>query len=189
MRTLRFVFVMMVASLLLARAPLMSQSGSALQETRSQSAEKSTGDNSSNIQKESQNRGEEGQPSPARPKGRKHSAGVTHTRAKHSSMSYSTPVRNHQTGQAKTAATSSPFLNTPASVGRLQHTGSGTPPAPPVKAVTRGNATPPLANVAVDGQQFRNSREPGAHLAVSGGPLTSPRGTAAINGTNMKRKP
>ena len=188
MRTLRFLFVMMVASPLLAGTSRMSKSDFAPQETGSQTGEKSPGDNSSNTQKQDENRGEEGQPSPARPEGRKHLAGVTHTVVKHPSVSHSKPVRNHQTDQATTAATSNPFLNMPASVRGLQHTGSGTVLAPPVKATTRGSSAPPRANVAVNGQQFKNSREPGAHLTASGGPLTSPRGIAAINGTNIKPK-
>lgn len=54
-----------------------------------------------------------------------------------------------------------------------------------------GHRSPPVPPpaVSVNGQHFRNSRDPGARLAVSGGPLTATRGTAAINGTNVRRKP
>jgi hypothetical protein len=70
-------------------------------------------------------------------------------------------------------------------------TGSGTIHA--VVGQSTGNrkaSTPsPSPSVAVNGQQFRNPHDPGARLASTGGPLTASRGTAAINGTNIKRKP
>jgi hypothetical protein len=53
---------------------------------------------------------------------------------------------------------------------------------------TRNNPAP-VSSFAVSGQQFKNSRDPGARLAVNGGPANSTRGTAAINGSNIKRKP
>jgi hypothetical protein len=43
--------------------------------------------------------------------------------------------------------------------------------------------------LALNGQQFKNSRDPGARLASSGGPATQARGTAGISGSEMKRKP
>jgi hypothetical protein len=42
---------------------------------------------------------------------------------------------------------------------------------------------------SVNGLQFRNSRNPGSHLAGGGGPATIARGTAVINGTDVKRRP
>ncbi|MGB7131710.1 MAG: hypothetical protein WBD59_12920, partial [Candidatus Sulfotelmatobacter sp.] len=59
----------------------------------------------------------------------------------------------------------------------------------PSQAVSHRSLSTPSSAVSVNGQQFKNSREPGAHLAISGGPLTAARGTAAINGTNTKRRP
>lgn len=63
--------------------------------------------------------------------------------------------------------------------------------ATPISANAASHHSPPVPPpaVSVNGQHFRNSRDPGARLAVSGGPLTAARGTAAINGTNMRRKP
>jgi hypothetical protein len=56
-------------------------------------------------------------------------------------------------------------------------------------SVTRRQSPTPARAIAVNAQQTKSSRDPGAHMAVSGGPANSTHGTAAISGTNMKRKP
>jgi hypothetical protein len=63
--------------------------------------------------------------------------------------------------------------------------------APPVStsAVNRHSIPAPSPAIAANAQQIKRSHDPGAHLAVSGGPANSTHGTAAISGTNMKRKP
>jgi hypothetical protein len=42
---------------------------------------------------------------------------------------------------------------------------------------------------SINGERFKNSRQPGARLAINGGPSGSTHGAAAINGSDMKRKP
>jgi hypothetical protein len=42
---------------------------------------------------------------------------------------------------------------------------------------------------SINGERFKNSRQPGARLAINGGPANSTHGTAAINGSDIKRKP
>jgi hypothetical protein len=53
------------------------------------------------------------------------------------------------------------------------------------------HSSPPVATptVALNGLQFRNSRDPGARMTTSGGLANSTRGTAALNGSEMKRRP
>lgn len=94
----------------------------------------------------------------------------------------------HQVRPDKTTATN---LRTHAA-GRatgLQQTGSKATTAFPGKAADHRSPPVPPAAVSVNGQHFRNSRNPGARLAVSGGPLTATSGMGAINGSDIKRKP
>jgi hypothetical protein len=51
------------------------------------------------------------------------------------------------------------------------------------------SSTAALPAVALDGQQFKNPRKPGARMASSGGQVNSSRATAGINGSEVKRKP
>ena len=74
-------------------------------------------------------------------------------------------------------------------VAAQQQTGLKAVAAVSSKAASHRSVPVPPATVAVNGQQFKSSRDPGARLASSGGPLTAAKGTAAINGTDMKRKP
>jgi hypothetical protein len=48
-------------------------------------------------------------------------------------------------------------------------------------------ALPPA--VVLNGQSFKNSRNPGARMASTGGSANLARGTGAINGSDIKRKP
>jgi hypothetical protein len=73
-------------------------------------------------------------------------------------------------------------------VTRTQQTSLKNAVSVPGQAVSHRGLSAPSPAVSVSGQQFKNSRDPGAHLAISGGTMTAARGTAAINGTNMKRK-
>lgn len=59
----------------------------------------------------------------------------------------------------------------------------------PGKTIRHSSLPVRPSTVALNGQQFKNSRDLGAHMASSGGPANSTRGTAVINGSDMKRKP
>jgi hypothetical protein len=58
----------------------------------------------------------------------------------------------------------------------------------PDKTLKHPSVPVPAPTVAIDGQQFRSSREPGARMTTSGGPANSMR-SSGINGTDMKPKP
>jgi hypothetical protein len=64
-------------------------------------------------------------------------------------------------------------MSSDASGKRVKH--SSTPAAKPI--------------LALNGQQFKNGRDPGAHIAGSEIAAKPNRGTAAINGSEMKRRP
>jgi len=180
MKTARFLFLMlmmMIGAGLLQGESLALQSNSASQQTPSQSREQSD----SHQQKNGEARGEKEQPPPAQAgEGPKPPAGALKTGKRRPRTNYSKPVSSHQLRPA----------NTPTGgITRLQQTASNAVTTVPSKAVNRHSVPAPPPAASINGQQFKSSHDPGAHLASSGGPLTATKGTAAINGTNMKRKP
>jgi len=58
----------------------------------------------------------------------------------------------------------------------------------PDKTLKHPSVPVPAPTVAIDGQQFRSSRHPGARMTSSGGPANATR-SRGINGTGMKPKP
>ncbi len=184
MKAVRILFSIMIAAVSLQGATLAAQASSAPQQAPAQSSEKSADQQKDEVRNEKDQ---------ARPKeadqSQEQSASVTRiTTKRRPSASQSKPVPSHQPRPAKTPTTNSPHTDTPGSGAAPEQTGSKAVTNVPNKAVSRRPSAPPSA-VPLNGQQFKNSRDPGARLAVSGGPPTSPRGTAAINGTNMKHKP
>ena len=179
MKTARFLFLMlmmMIGAGLLQGESLALQSNSASQQTPSQSREQSD----SHQQKNGEARGEKEQPPPAQAGEGPPPAGALKTGKRRPRTNYSKPVSSHQLRPA----------NTPTGgITRLQQTASNAVTTVPSKAVNRHSVPAPPPAASINGQQFKSSHDPGAHLASSGGPLTATKGTAAINGTNMKRKP
>jgi hypothetical protein len=172
MKTVRLFFVTMIAAVLLPGTSLARQADHPSQQTPSQSGDRSYS-----------NSGEAAQIS-------KRSANPAKTTTKRSSSTiHSQPPVSHPRRLNETPATSGPWVNRPGTITGPQGAIFKAAVPAPNQAVKR--RSPPVLSpaVSVNGQQFKNSRDRGAHLAVSGGPLTSSRGTAAINGTNMKRKP
>lgn len=182
MKTTRFLFSMMIAAVSLQGVILAAQASPAPQQATSQSSEKSA------DQQKDEVRNEKDQARPKEADENLERSDMTRTPTKRRpSESHSKRVPSHQPRPAKTPITNSPRTDAPGSVAALQPMGSNAATNVPKKVVTHYRSALPSA-VSVNGQQFKNSRDPGAHLAVSGGPPASPRGTAAINGTNVKRK-
>jgi hypothetical protein len=98
------------------------------------------------------------------------------------------PVPKHKARQAKMHTMNSLRSDTLRSVTPLQMASRAAINTPKQAVSRRSQSVLPSA-VSVNGQQRKNSRSPGARLTASGGPATIARGTAAINGTDMKRKP
>jgi hypothetical protein len=103
--------------------------------------------------------------------------------------SYSKSTKNHRERSAVTRAGSSSRTAAPAGALSLEHPGSIPSNVAPNKAISHRSLPAHPSAASVNGQQFRNSRNPGARLAASGGPSAAARGTAVISGNNMKRKP
>jgi len=113
-----------------------------------------------------------------------HRVTVPQSRAgqKHSIQHLSHPVRSAKaTGSVRGQATGK--------VINLRQTGATTSTDSPSKTVNRRSVPVSGSSVALNGNHFKNNRDPGARLAISGGPLTGTKGTAVINGTNMKHNP
>jgi hypothetical protein len=186
MKMVRLFFVMMIAAVVLAGTSLARQADRPSQQAPSQSGDKSDSNYQRGVEVRNENdqtrSGEAGQIS-------KRSTYLAKTTTKsRSSPSHSQPAVSHPRRLNKTPATSGPRIDAPSIVTGPQETSLKTAVPVPNQAVRHRNPSAP-SFVSVSGQQFKNSRDPGAHLAISGGPLTAARGAAAINGTNMKRKP
>ncbi len=182
MRMARTLFMMIVAALL-PTANLAAQASSAPQQATSPS-EKSAGQQKDDVRNDKDQPGtkEAGE-------NQKASADMTRTTTKRRpSTSQSGAVITRQAHLRKMPAMSNSQTNAPAGVTSPVQTQSNAPTNIPNKAVSH-RPSAPASPVPANGLQFRNTRDPGARLASSGGPLTVARGTAAINGTNMKRKP
>jgi len=185
MRTLRFLFAMIVAAILLQGTSLASQSNSAAQQTPSQKTEQST----SNQQTNGEARGEKEQtPSAQADEGTRPPAGASRTAKHRSRAGSSKPISTHPAAPAKTSTAKNHGSEVPGSVAK-QQTGLKAVAAVSRKAASRRSVPVPPATVAVNGQQIKNSRDPGARLAVSGGAINSKGDTAVINGSDIKRKP
>jgi hypothetical protein len=185
MKTVRLFFVMMVAAVLAPGTSLARQAHPS-QQAPSQGIEKSD----SNYQRDVQVRDENDQTRSGEiDQISKRLASSTKTTTKRRSNTiHFQPAVSHPRRLNKTPAPNGPRIDTPRTITGPQETGLKTA-VPVQKQVVSHRLPAPSSAVSVNGQQFKNSRDPGAHLAVSGGPLTSSSGTAAINGTNMKRKP
>lgn len=187
MKSVRFFFVMMLAAVSLPGRSLARQADRLSQPAPSQRSEKSDNDHQRDVEvrdKSYQTGSRDADPIA------KHSPYLMKTAIqRRSTTKHSQPAVSHPRRLNKTPATNGPRIDTPVAVTRLQETSQKTAVPVQSQAVSHRSLSAPSSAVSVNGQQFRNSRDPGAHLAISGGPLTVARGTAAINGTNMKRKP
>jgi len=105
--------------------------------------------------------------------------------------SESHPKQPHRHSGPRAAAPPAGDLRTAALGGAAQV--SQTRPSPSTGAAHRADnrrgMLVPSPTGAANGQQFTNPHNPGARLVTSGGPARSPRGTATINGTNLKPRP
>jgi hypothetical protein len=178
MKTVRFFFLRRTAAVLLLGTSLARQADRPSQPMPSQSGEKSADQQKDQAHAKPVDETQE------------QLAAVTRTTAKHlSSARHSKPVPTYRGRQVKEPITNSPRMDEPGSLALPEQMGSRAATNVPNKASRPHSPAAPSSAVSVNGQQFRNSRDPGARLAASGGIATTARGTATINGTNMKHKP
>jgi hypothetical protein len=190
MTTARFPFVMLMAAVLLQGQSLVSQTNAMPQRTIADNNDKSPGDRPPDAQKDDREvRSEDFQTSSAGAEEHKHS-GVTRTPAKIRPItSQSQRAHSRRLPSSKTVTEGSLRPDTAVSVVGPQTPGSKTGRVAPPNTPIRTRSTRVLPAVGISGHQFKNSREPGARLTPAGGPLMAAGGTAAINGSTMKRKP
>jgi hypothetical protein len=181
----RSLFVLtMVAALLEGSGPA-ARASSAPQPATSENREKS-GDQQKD---EARNERDQTRPKQADESEGASAADLTRTRTKpRPGASHPKPALSPHRRPAKVPTKNHPRTDAP---GRLQVpevTRSKAATSVPNRGTGHRSSAPPFA-FSVSGEQFKNPRDPGARLGVSGGPPSTPRGTAAINGTTMKRKP
>jgi hypothetical protein len=185
MKTVRVFFVLMIAAVLLPGASLGQKPDHLSQQMPSRSGEKSADQQKDEVRNEK----DEARAKPADDTQEQSAAVTGSTTKRRPSASRSKLVPTYRARPIKKPAASSQRITEPGSVAPREQMGSKAATSIPNKPVSRRSSSVPSSAVSVNGQQFRNSRDPGAHLAASGGPATIARGTAAINGTDMKRKP
>ena len=184
MKTVCFFFVMMIAAVLLPRVSFAHEGNHAPQQAPARSSERSA------DQREDEVRSDADQAhSDQADDIEQHSAVVRRTTVRHGlSATHFKPVPNYRARLAKRPTTSGVRIEEPESTPALKRISSNTATNIP-KPVSRRSPSVPSSAVSINGQQFKNSRVPGAHLVASGGQAITARGTGAINGTDMKRKP
>jgi hypothetical protein len=185
MKMARFLFVLMIAACLLLGASLAQEADHPSQQVISRNGEKPA-----DYQKDEV--GNDKEHIRAKPAGDTQEKSATNTRSTSKTrprVSHSKPAPIYRARSVRKPTENSRRIDEPGNTAPLEPVGSKTASKIPNKAVSRRGPSVPSSAVSVNGQQFRDSHNPGARLAVSGGPATIARGTAAINGTEMKRKP
>jgi hypothetical protein len=182
MKKARFLCGMIFWAVLVQGASFGSQSGKAPEQTPSQSAEKSANSSSPDRSKDTQTRGENEneQGFPASRQG---------TPKRRPSASQANPGPSRQLRSGKTPTANNLRTVTPRNTLDSHQTSSTVPSEVPNKPPKHAGIPVPPPTAALNGQQFKNSRDPGARMATSGGSANSPRGAAGINGSDIKRKP
>lgn len=182
MNTVRFLLLMVIAAVSLQGIGFAGQSSPASQHAPSQSSDKAAEQQINDAR----NGTDQARPEEAH-QNQNRSARHGNTTNHRLSVNNSKAPPRHQARLEKTTAIN---LRTHATRGgtRLQQPRSRAATAVSGKAAGHRSPPVPPPDVSVNGPHFRNSRDPGARLAVSGGPLTATRGTGSINGTNMRRK-
>lgn len=184
MKLERSLCMLMMAAALLEGSALASRASSAPQPATAQSSETST----DRQKDEARNQTEQTPPKEA-DEIEGPSAGVTRTgTTRRSAASHPKPVPSPRLRPAKMPTKNSSRPDAPGRVAVPEPTRSKAATSLPNRSASRRPSELPSA-VSVNGQQFKNRRDPGSRLGVSGGPPSTPRGTAAIDGTNMKRRP
>ena len=191
MRKARTLLPMIFWAALVHGASFGSQSGQAQERTSSQSGEKAP--NSSRAgSKDTRSRGEKDQTPeylPSRENQKSFATVKSGTRKHRPAVSQAKSPHNRQLRLAKTPAAKDLQMEALQNVLGSHQTSPSLSSSGPGKTVRHSSLPVRPSTIALNGQQFKNSRDPGAHMASSGGPANSKRGTAVINGTDIKRKP
>jgi hypothetical protein len=189
MKTARFLFLMIIGPASLQGTSFAVQSIQAPEQTLSESHEKPVNDRSPDVGKDRQTGGEKDQTGKYLDENQKSFAAVKGGAPKRRPVEgHAKPAPSHQRRSGKTPAANDPRSETVRNVLDSHQTSSTRSSDVPDKTLKHSSVPVPPPTVALNGQQFKNSRDPGARMATSGGPANSMRGTV-INGTDIKHKP
>lgn len=192
MKTTRFFFLMILWAALMHGTSFARPTSQASEPRPSQSRSRTVSVRPSDSNDENQVRGENDQTGSERAdQDLNVPARATKAISEHrASGSHPKQLPNHQARSVKVQATKGLRTDAPATAVDPRQTGaSKSVPVPNRMLSNRSLLVRAPAVAALSGQEFKNARNPSASLAISGGPANSTRNTAAINGTNMKRKP
>jgi hypothetical protein len=191
MRKARILLPMILWALLVHGASFGSRFGHAQEQTSSQSGEKS-GNSSRAGSNDAQARGEKDQTTEYLPSHENQTSFAevkAGTRKHRPAVSYAKPPQNRQVRSAKTPAAKDLQTEAIQNVPGSHQTSPSLSSNGPGKTIRHSSLALHPSTVALNGRQFRNARDPGARMATSGGSANSTRGTAVINGSDIKRKP
>jgi hypothetical protein len=195
MKTSRFLFAMLFMAASIPGAGLEYSFAQAAQQASSLQSEKNVSNAVTGGQKDTQSSSDKNQNDRNPDEKPTNSKGPSKTKLKHSSDANAAKpvVTRRQTQPANAPAVENLQPAAPASAPHFSQTG-GSAIAPGKSAAAPNKMQPyrstaPASAFSVNGEHFRNSRNPGARLATTGGPANSTHSTAAINGSEMKRKP
>ena len=178
-------------AVLVSGSSFENQSGQAQQQTPSRSGERAASSSRAGSNG-TQAGGEKGQTIEYLPsdENQKSFAAVKAGTRKHGpAISHAKPPQHRQLRSATTTAAkhlqTEALQNTPGSHQTSRSLSSNVPG----KTIRQSSLPVPPSTAALNGQQFKNSRGQGAHMATSGGSANLMRGTGVINGSDIKRKP
>jgi hypothetical protein len=178
-------------AVLVGGASFGSQSGQAREQTSSQSGQKSA--NSSQAgNNDTHSLGEKDQTTEYLPsdENQKSFAAIKAGTRKHlPAVSHAKPPQNRQLRSAKTLAAKDLQTEALQNVPGSHQTSPSLSSSGPGKTIRHSSLAVHPSTVALNGQQFKKARDPGARMATSGGSANSTRGTAVINGSDIRRKP
>ncbi len=186
----RVLLPMIFWVVLVGGATFASPSGQAREQTAATSGEKSANSSSPDGSKDTQARGQKDLMGeyPDR-NGKSFATAKIGTRKHRPAVSHAKPPQNRQLRSAKTPAAKDLQTEALQNVPGSHQISPSLSSKGPGKTIGHSSLAVHPSTVALNGQQFKNSRDPGAHMATSGGPANSTRGTAGIKGSDMKRKP
>jgi hypothetical protein len=204
MKKIRILLPMILCAMLMRAASFASESVQTSEQTSAQKQEKSANASPLNRNENNQVSGEKELANGHSVPNYETSAGESKSSIKHHSATAQVkPAPSHQVRSGKAPTNENLRTSAPADTMDFHPASPSLLPGIPNKAGIHRNtqvaSSTTLSAAALNGQQFKNSRDPGARLASSGGPAigqssiggpaTSRRGTAGINGSEMKRKP
>jgi cytoskeletal protein RodZ len=169
---------------------VLAQSAPAKEQTSSQSDKKSAANSLPDVSNDTPARAQKDQTSKYSVENQQSFAAVKQgTPKRRPAVSHAKPDPSRQQGSGKTPAADNLRMETPRNALDSHPPNTTIPSQVSRQPLIHPNRPVLPPTVALNGQQFKDFRNPGARMAISGGSANSTRGTAVINGTDMKHKP